>query len=78
MEPMAGVVTILRECVSSVQDVRVAGTGGVEQALERVASNYSKLLSAHGGRFACMRALENRLHFPRVDVGQVAAWFGDV
>ena len=69
---------LLRECVASVQDLRVAGIGVVEQALERVASNYSHFLSAHGGRFAYIRALENRLPVPRVDVDQVAAWLGDV
>ena len=61
-----------------MHDLRVAGTGVVQQALERVASSYSHLLSAHGGRFACMRALENQLPVPRADVGQVVAWFGDV
>ena len=51
-------------------------TGGVERALERVASNYSHFLSSDGGEFASMRALENRLPVPRVNAGQVAAWFG--
>ena len=78
MESTAGVVALLRECVALVQDLRVAWTGEVEQALERVASNCSHFLSAHGGRFACMRALEHRLPVSRVDVGKVAACFGDV
>ena len=46
--------------------------------LARVASSYARFLSVHGGRFACMKALENRLPVPRVDAGQVAAWFGGV
>ena len=44
----------------------MARTGGVEQALGGVTSNYSYFVSAHGGRFACMSALENRLPVPRV------------
>ena len=74
-----GGVALFRECGASVQDLtRGGGTGGIEQALVRVASNCLYVLSAHGGRFACMRALENQMPFPRVNVGQVAVWFGDV
>ncbi|CAN0515688.1 unnamed protein product, partial [Laminaria digitata] len=63
--------------LQSVNDLRdVSGTGGVEQALARVADNYLDFLSAHGGRFECMKALQNQLPVPRVDVGRVAAWFG--
>ena len=51
-------------------------TGGVEPALERVASIYSHFLSSHEGEFACMRALENRLPVPRVNGGWVPAWCG--
>ena len=64
--------------VTSVQGLMIAGTGGVEQAIDRVANSDLHFLSANGGRFACMRTLENRLSVPRVDVGQVEARFGDV
>ena len=65
--------------MQSLQDlVTVAGTGGVEQALARVANKYLDCLCAHGGRFACMKALENQLPAVRVDAGRVAAWFGDM
>ena len=44
----------------------------------RVASISLYLLSAHGCRFACMMSPEKEPSVSRVDVGQVAAWFGDV
>ena len=79
MEPTGSGVALIGECVASVQDLtRGTGTGGAEQALVRVTSNYLHFLSAHGGRFACMRVLKHRLPVPRVDAGQVAAWFRDV
>ena len=40
-EPKVGGAALSQKCVASVQDLRVTGTEVIEQALERVASNYS-------------------------------------